>query len=122
MEDYARFSLVNCRYCKRQLVLYLGQAFLRLASELLRDEQKLIIAGCFQGEHVDSSIGITSSSVVVCLLLASNAEESDTRVWLHAISSAGSKKLVFSPDTDVYHIGLPLLRPEVQRHTAAGVY
>ena len=104
---------LNCRYCKRQLIVYLGQAFLELAPGLLRDEQKLIVAGCFQGEHVDDSVSITSSSVVVCPLLASNAEESDTRVWLHAFNSAGNKKLVFSPDTDVYHIGLPFLRPDL---------
>jgi len=32
------------------------------------------------------------------------------RVWLHTFRSPGSKKLLYSPDTDVYHIGLPLLQ------------
>ena len=41
--------------------------------------------------------------------LACNAEESDTRIWLHVVNSAGQKKLVLSPDTDVYHIGLPIV-------------
>ena len=36
-------------------------------------------------------------------LFASNAEETDTRVWLHA-----TQILILSPDTDVYFIGLPL--------------
>ena len=36
----------------------------------------------------------------------SNAEEADTRVWLHVTHSAGNRKHIFSPDTDVYHIGL----------------
>ena len=31
------------------------------------------------------------------------------RIWLHVLNSAGSKKLVLSPDTDVYHIGLPII-------------
>lgn len=31
------------------------------------------------------------------------------RIWLHCIKSAGMRKLLYSPDTDVYHIGLPLL-------------
>ena len=44
-------------------------------------------------------------------MLTSDAEESDTRVWLHVVHSAGTRKLLFSPDTDVYHIGLPLLNP-----------
>ena len=36
----------------------------------------------------------------------SNAEEADTRVWLHVREAQGKCKLVYSPDTDVYHIGL----------------
>ena len=42
-------------------------------------------------------------------LLTSNAEETDTCLWLHVKHSAGLNKLVLSPDTDVYHIGLPLV-------------
>ena len=41
--------------------------------------------------------------------LACNAEEADMRIWLHVIHSAGQKKLVLSPETDVYHIGLPIV-------------
>jgi len=46
----------------------------------------------------------------VCPLLTCDAEESDTRVWLHVVHSAGTRKLLFSPDTDVYHIGLFLVK------------
>ena len=38
--------------------------------------------------------------------LMCNAEETDYKIWLHVLNSAGEKKLVLSPDTDVYHIGL----------------
>ena len=38
-----------------------------------------------------------------------NAEEADTRLWLHAIKSEGRKKLVFSPDTDTLFIGLGIV-------------
>ena len=41
--------------------------------------------------------------------LSCGAEEADTRVWLHVLRSPGTHKLVCSPDTDVYHIGLPLM-------------
>ncbi len=42
--------------------------------------------------------------------LECNAEEADKRIWLHTVNSAGTKKLVLSPDTDVYHyiIGFPV--------------
>ena len=35
--------------------------------------------------------------------LATNADEADL---LHCMKSCGVHKLIFSPDTDVYHIGL----------------
>ena len=42
-------------------------------------------------------------------LLQCNAEETDTRMWLHVKYSSGAKKLGLSPDTDMYYIGLPLI-------------
>ena len=50
-------------------------------------------------------MGITTSSMHESSQFLCNAEESDTRVWLHVVHNAGNKKLLFSPDTDVYHIG-----------------
>ena len=41
--------------------------------------------------------------------LCTNADEADLRVWLHCVKAAGVRKLVFSPDTDVYHIGLTIV-------------
>ena len=37
------------------------------------------------------------------------AMRSDSRIWLHVINSVGDRKLLLSPDTDVYNIGLPLI-------------
>ena len=51
-------------------------------------------------------LGVMREGLNACPMLACNAEESDTRVWLHVVHSAGHKKLLFSPDTDVYNIGL----------------
>lgn len=36
----------------------------------------------------------------------SNHKESDTRVWLHARKTTHADILIYSPDTDVYHVGL----------------
>lgn len=38
--------------------------------------------------------------------LHTNADEADLQVWLHCKKSLGRQKLMFSPDTDVYHNGL----------------
>ena len=37
-----------------------------------------------------------------------NSNEADSRIWLHAAHCAGPNIFIVSPDTDVYHIGLPL--------------
>ena len=101
---------LSCRICKRQLVEYLGKAFLKHAPSLLRSNQKLVLAGCFQGDAEDQAWEITREAKQPNPLLNCTAEEADTRVWLHTLRSPGSKKLLYSPDTDVYHIGLPLLQ------------
>ena len=73
----------------------MGEAFLTVAPELLSGVQKLVVAGCFEALSIERS-GVQEHS-----LLASDAEESDTRVWLHVVHSTGTRKLLFSPDTDI---------------------
>ena len=41
--------------------------------------------------------------------LESSIEEGDMRVWLHCKTSAGTKKIIYSPDTDTFHVGIGLL-------------
>jgi len=57
-------------------------------------------------------MSVTSTLCNVDETLTSNAEESDSRIWLHVCQSAGQRKLVLSPDTDVYHIGMTLIGDE----------
>ena len=45
----------------------------------------------------------------------SNAEETDTRLWLHAKQTRCKKILIISPDTDTYHIGLPIHKDEEKK-------
>ena len=90
----------------KEFVAYFGGTYLTVAPELLTCEQKLVVAGCFEE---GKALSIIPSGVQECSLLTSDAEESDTRLWLHVAHSLGTKKQLFSPDTDVYHIDLPLL-------------
>ena len=65
-------------------------------------------AGCYEG---GKAMSISTSGVEECPTLECDAEESDTRVWLHVLRSSGHKKLLYSPNTDVYHIGLTVIDP-----------
>ena len=97
---------LNCCHCKQQFVKYRGEAFLTtLVPFLLSSKQTLVISVCYEE---GKAMGITTSGVHECPQLLCNAEESDTRVWLHVVHSACNKKLLFSPDTGVYHIGCVL--------------
>lgn len=47
---------------------------------------------------------------------SSNVDEADMHIWLHCVHSAGNRIMIFSPDTDVYHISITLvgLMPDKQ--------
>ena len=75
-------------------MVYFGKAFLTFASDFLHEEQTLVVAGCFDG---GKALGLMTSGVQVCPELTSDAEESDSIVWLHVFHSAGQRKLFVFP-------------------------
>ena len=96
-------DVINFRICKRSFEVYLGRAFLEIAPLYLSGDQTLYVAG------TDKNLcWYTTKSGLeqVAVGLTSNSEEADMRVWLHASYGDGIRKLIFSPDTDVYHIAL----------------
>ena len=97
-------EIVNCRQCKRQLIIYMGECILVHVIQLLRKDLKFCVAGSGEGVDRDEVWCVKDDGIE--LEFKSNAEEADTRVWLHASKFTGKKILIFSPDTDVYHIGL----------------
>ena len=69
--------------------------------------QKVILAGCFSGVEEDQAwevLQLHNLFLPYCV-----KQRRLTLVWLHVLRSSGTRKLVCSPDTDVYHIGLPLI-------------
>ena len=72
-----------------------------------RDQQKVVLAGCFDGVEEDQAWEVGVEGVQPVHDLHCEAEEADTRVWIHVLRSPATRKLLCSPDTDVYHIGLP---------------
>ena len=105
-----RTDLLHCRQCKRKLVEFLGTHLLVNIRSHLSENQRFYIGGCFPEPQSDTTWFVEGETLPAQPdpLFASNAEETDTRVWLHARKTACTQILILSPDTDVYFIGLPL--------------
>ena len=102
-------SVTECCVCKHKLAQSLALELLQQMH--LAQHQRFVTAGAFEGSLRDQAlfIGNGSKEPQVLQHLTNCSEEADMRIWLHCIHSVGTKKLVFSPDTDVIHIGMPLL-------------
>ena len=72
--------------------------------EPLKEDQKFIVAGA-AGNNSQEAVVVTSMAP------GPNTEETDTRIWLHVLNSTAQRIFILSPDTDTYHISLPLLPP-----------
>ena len=104
-----RENYLNCRKCKRNLVVFLGDYFLKNSSIFLSQHQNLYVAGAFEGDISDTSWFVTrENNIQPDPVFLSNAEETDTRIWLHVQQTRNTKIIVLSPDIDVYMIGMPL--------------
>jgi len=103
-------QVLSCRKCKRNLVCFLSQYFLHKMKQHLLSGQTFITAGGLNEPNTNKAMSIQSrGSTQEEPQLYSNAEETDTRIWLHVVNAQNTNILVLSPDTDVYHIGLPIV-------------
>ena len=105
-----RENVLNCRKCKRALTCFLSSFMLKHISTYLSPCQTFFVAGSFAEVDLANTCWFVTGSNTPQPdpLYSSNAEETDTVIWLHADRTKCKKILVLSPDTDVYMIGLPL--------------
>lgn len=104
-----RGDIINCRTCKQNLCHFLCTHMLVIIPQFLKEGQAFFCSGGFRGDLRDKCISVTGNSKQVMEAMQSNTEETDLRIWLHCKHAWGTRKLIYSPDTDVYHIGLPLV-------------
>ena len=72
--------------------------------------QSLLIAGGFEGEIEDTAWVVKKGSEPQPdSRYSSNAEETDTRMWISVEKTVYTNVLIRSPDTDCYHIGMTML-------------
>ena len=94
-------TILECRACKKALTTYIAEEMLHLITRYIKRSQEFV-CNIAQSAYVTT----TDSTKVPRPTLWTNADEADLRVWLHCMHSEGHRKLIFSPDTDIYHIGL----------------
>ena len=71
-------------------------------------EQQFVTSGGFSGNLAGKALGIIAGRAELFEFpYGSNADEGDSRVWRHALRHQHA--MVYSPDTDTFHIGLPLV-------------
>ncbi|CAC5392585.1 unnamed protein product [Mytilus coruscus] len=103
-------NYIAVRHKKRLLVNFLSQYFLSLSLTFFSTNQCCFVtAGGFDDDRKDRAISILNGQVVDYDLASGNHEEADTRVWLHASVTTADQVIIYSPDTDVFFIGLPLV-------------
>ena len=104
-----RQDYIRCRECKRSIVEAIGLSLLNCARFWLQYENTLVLAGCFTGTSEDNAWIIQPADVTVPQPYppyTTTAEEADQRVWRHATQCSSNKILIYSPDNDIYNIGL----------------
>jgi len=105
-------SYIRCRQCKRSLIEAIGLSFMQSTRFQLRDGQTLYLSGCFPGVGISSTYELKANKLSLPapeLKYKSNCDETDTRICHHVTQTSARRILVYSPDTDIYNIGLPLL-------------
>jgi len=103
-------NVLKCRTCKRNLTESLANAMLQLAPSILSGNSRFITAGAFHGTMQDKAVMVHANNrVEIVEALESSIEEGDMRVWLHCKTSADTKKIIYSPDTDTFHVAIGLL-------------
>ena len=79
--------------------------------------QTLYLSGCFPQNGTTNTYKFSGNSLPVSMTrYSSNSRESNMCIWRHAFQTEGSKVLIYSPDTDVYNIGLSLLSSILNKH------
>jgi hypothetical protein len=68
----------------------------------------MVLAGCFSGENQDNAWKVVGGQDLpeCTTTYTSNAQEADMRIWRHVSATSQENIVIYSPDTDVYNIGL----------------
>ena len=97
-------ALLACRRCKSALTSYLAEQFLELAPSHMQDTGQEFFTNVKGVAYTCSN----EEDMMERPFLSTNMDEADMRVWLHCMHSNCTRIVIFSPDTDIYQIGLAI--------------
>ena len=104
-------SMLKYRQCKHNLTTQLALMMLQLVQPYLSPGKRFFTAGSLRDELRDCVLFCQFGQSIPQIdeRFTCNIEEADMRVCLHCKNAAGSRKIIISPDTDTYHVGMGLL-------------
>ena len=100
-------TFIKNRENKQQLVNLICEEFVLLGTKLLQPGKVIIIGGGFLDSHKTVHVELGTSYELGTHI--TNIDEGDSLVWFYALKSKYDNIVIYSPDNDVYHIGLPLI-------------
>ncbi len=102
-------SFIDCRKCKACIIEALGLSFMQTLRQKLLQGQTLYLSGCFAQTNTTQVCKFSGDCLPMTLAsYSSNSREADMRIWRHVYQTEGTHIMIYSPDTDVYNIGLSL--------------
>ena len=102
-------QFISNRLHKRLLVNYLCEEILCIGKTSQYVPIRLLTAGGFDNEHSDKACRLHEGIISFVSELSSDHEEGDSRVWFHASQTSCRTVIIYSPDRDTFHIGLPFM-------------
>ena len=107
-------EFLSNRNNKKKFISYIVQNFQTLSIQLRKYDIKLIIDG--DPSFCNTTFEFHEGVKLVCAKYSNNHKEADTKVWLHARVTEFSSIIIYSPDNDIFNIGLGILEKLEGKH------
>lgn len=112
--DWRKF--ISNRTQKRILVNFLSKELLLVGKESSLKPELLVVAGGFDNVDKDKAYAVSHDNIFELQSYQSNHEEGDTRTWLHCHLTKCQRIIIYSPDRDTFHVGLPFIDNWKDKH------
>jgi hypothetical protein len=116
-------NFIANRNNKKLIIMFLTEYFLSMSELSLCPSEKIIISGgCSNPNDAAIAFVIINDSgefehISALTIKYNNTHiEADQKVWFHAAKCPDTNIVIYSPDTDVFHVGLPFVEKYPTKH------